>query len=162
VALWTAHAVFGGAGSEERWYEIDPAAGALLQSGSVSRPDLFVWNSAVSPDRAAATGLFGDSMAMSVSTSSPTAYPAIQFVSKRGAAEQSQPATLVQGTTASVDLSCDPSTPCRWGDYSGASPDPVATGPVGKVWLANQYNVAYSKRAGTSWRTWIFGVTPGP
>src|SRR5205807_9490492 len=52
MAVWTARAVFGGAGAEERWYEIDPAAGSVLQSGAVSDPSLYVWNGAVSPDRA--------------------------------------------------------------------------------------------------------------
>jgi hypothetical protein len=162
VALWTAHAVFGGAGAEERWYEIDPNAGSLLQSGVVTSPSQFVWNGAVSPDRAnsGAAGAFGDSMAMSVSTSSATTYPAIQFVWKHGAGAQSGPMNLVQSTGADVDLSCSNTTPCRWGDYSGASPDPAATGTVGKVWLGNQYNVAGGTTSSTAWRTWLFGVTP--
>jgi hypothetical protein len=162
IAVWTAHAVFGGAGAEERWYEIDPNAGALFQSGAVTSPSLFVWNGAVSPDRAnnGITGAFGDSMAMSVSTSSQTAYPAIQFVSKQGTNAQSPLMNLVQSAGADVDLSCSSTTPCRWGDYSGASPDPAATGSVGKVWLANQYNVAGGTTSSTAWRTWIFGVTP--
>src|SRR5205807_448450 len=41
LALWTAHAVFGGPGSEERWYEIDPAAGSLLQSSAATSSSLF-------------------------------------------------------------------------------------------------------------------------
>lgn len=42
TALWTSHAVLGGAGSEQRWYEIDVDANApaLLQSGVVSSPTL--------------------------------------------------------------------------------------------------------------------------
>jgi hypothetical protein len=162
VALWTAHAVFGGAGSEERWYELDPAAGTLLQSGTVSSPSLFVWNGAVSPDRAnnGTTGAFGDSMAMSVSTSGSTAYPAMQLLWKNGANAQSPLKNLVQSTGASVDLSCSDTSPCRWGDYSGASPDPAATGTVGKVWLGNQYNLAGGTTSSTAWRTWLAAVTP--
>jgi hypothetical protein len=162
VALWTAHAVFGGAGAEERWYEIDPNAGSVVQSGAVTNPSLFVWNGAVSPDRAnnGTAGSFGDSMAMSVSTSSATTYPAIQFVWKHGASAQSGLMNLVQSSGADVDLSCGSTTPCRWGDYSGASPDPAATGAVGKVWLGNQYNLAGGTTSSTAWRTWLFGVTP--
>ena len=162
TAVWTAHAVFGGAGTEERWYEIDPGAGALLQSGTVSSSSLFVWNGAISPDRAnnGAAGAFGDSMAMSVSTSSAATYPAIQFVSKRGTNLQSGLMNLVQATGANVDLSCSATSPCRWGDYSGASPDPAASGSLGRVWLANQYNVAGGTTSSTAWRTWIFGVSP--
>jgi hypothetical protein len=87
IALWTAHAVFGGPGAEERWYEIDPTTGSLLQSNTVTSSSLFVWNGAVSPDRAnsGSTAAFGDSMAMSVSTSSTSSYPAIQLVWKKQA-----------------------------------------------------------------------------
>ena len=162
MAVWTAHAVFGGAGTQERWYEIDPGTGSLLQSGAVSSGSLFVWNGAISPDRAnnGVTAAFGDSMAMSVSTSSAATYPAIQFVSKRGTNPQSTLMNLVQANGANVDLSCSATSPCRWGDYSGASPDPAASGSAGKVWLANQYNVAGGTTSSTAWRTWIFGVAP--
>jgi hypothetical protein len=163
LALWTAHAVASsdGARVEERWYELDPNAGTLLQSGSVSDSSLFIWNGAVSPDRAnnGTTASFGDSMAMSVSTSSATTYPAIQFVSRRGGT-QSPLRNLVQATGPSVDFSCTDTGTCRWGDYSGASPDPAATGTVGKVWLGNQYNLANGSTSSSAWRTWLFGVTP--
>jgi hypothetical protein len=163
LAVWTAHAVYGGAGAEERWYEIDPNAGSLLQSGAVSSPSLYVWNGAVSPDRATngTTGTFGDSMAMSMSTSSATTYPAIRFVWKRGGSAQSALTNLVQATGPSVDFSCSSTSACRWGDYSGASPDPAGSGATGKVWLANQYNVGSTKTSSTSWRTWLFAVSPG-
>ncbi len=161
IGLWTAHAVFGGGGAEERWYEIDADGGSLLQSGKASSPSLSIWNGAVSPDRAntGASAAFGASMAMSVSTSSATSYPAIQFVSKSGTSAQSTLTNLVQAGGPSIDFSCSSSDPCRWGDYSGASPDPAATG-TGKVWLANQYNLAGGTTSSTAWRTWLFGVTP--
>jgi hypothetical protein len=158
LGLWTAHAVFGGAGSEERWYEINPATGALVQSGTVGDPSLYTWNGAVSPDRA--HGSFGDSMAMSVSTSSSTTDPAIQVVWKKGASAQSPMKRLVQSPSPNVDFSCSSTAACRWGDYSGASPDPSAT-TGGRVWLANQYNLAAGKSS-TAWRTWVARVTPTP
>lgn len=160
VAIWTAHSVFGGPGAEERWYELDPNAASVLQSGTVGDPSLFIWNGAVSPDRAG--GAHGDSMAMSVSTSSLATFPAIQFVWKHAGEAQSPLNNLVQSGGAAVDFSCSTGTPCRWGDYSGASPDPAASGgSVGKVWLGNQYAIAGGTTSTTSWRTWIFGVTPG-
>jgi hypothetical protein len=155
IAIWTAHAVLGGAGAEERWYEIDPA-GSLYQSGVATSSSLYVWNGAISPDRNG-SGSFGKSMAMSVSTSSSTTYPAIQVIWKKEAGAQSSLTSLVQATGPNVDFSC---SPCRWGDYSGATPDPTATGTVGKVWLANQYNLASTDSSGTDWRTWVFAVTP--
>jgi hypothetical protein len=159
VAIWTAHAVAGGGGSEERWYEIDPSGtGSLLQHGSVTNASLFVWNGAISPDRAnnGTTASFGGDWAMSVSTSSSSSYPAIQFVSTNHPGLTD----LVQSSGPNVDFSCSPT--CRWGDYSGATPDPAAplTGAEGKVWLANQYNVAGGTTSTTAWRTWLFGVTP--
>jgi hypothetical protein len=163
VAVWTAHAVSGVVpGSQERWYELSPTGVNPLQSGSVGG-SLFAWNGAISPDRNGTAASFGSNMAMSVSTSSTTAYPAIQFVTKTGANAQSSLKPLVQATGPSVDFSCSSTTPCRWGDYSGASPDPNpgSTSTVGKVWLANQYNTASGSTSGTSWRTWLFGVTPG-
>jgi hypothetical protein len=165
VAIWSAHSVFGGPGAEERWYEIDPNAASVLQSGTAGDPSLFVWNGAVSPDRASSgsAGSHGESMAMSVSTSSLATFPAIQFVWKHAGDAQSPLSNLVQSSGAAVDFSCSTDTPCRWGDYSGASPDPAAGGgSVGRVWLGNQYAVAGGTTASTSWRTWLFGVTPGP
>ena len=163
IGLWTAHAVFGGPGVEERWYEIDPNAGSLFQSGTATSSSLFIWNGAISPDRAnnGTTAAFGDSMAMSVSTSSATTFPALQFVWKNGANAQSPLTSLVQATGPNVDSSCSDTSACRWGDYSGASPDPAATGTVGTVWLTNQYNVASGTTSDTDWRTRVFGVRPG-
>jgi hypothetical protein len=162
IALWTSHAVFGGAGTEERWYEIDPSAGSLFQSGAATSSSLFIWNGAISPDRAntGTSASFGDSMAMSVSTSSAGTFPAIGFLWKKGANSQSPLTTLVQATGTNVDSSCSTTTPCRWGDYSGASPDPSATGTTGTVWLANQYNVSSGSSSDTDWRTRVFGVKP--
>jgi hypothetical protein len=97
---------------------------------------------------------------MSVSTSSATTYPAIQFVSKNAGGTQSTLKNLVQATGPNVDFSCSDTGTCRWGDYSGASPDPAATGTVGKVWLGNQYNLANGSTSSSAWRTWLFAVTP--
>ncbi len=162
IALWTAHAVFGGAGTEERWYEIDPTAGSLFQSGAATSSSLFIWNGAISPDRAnsGTSASFGDSMAMSVSTSSAVTFPAINILWKKGANSQSPLTSLVQATGPNVDSSCSDTSPCRWGDYSGASPDPAPTGTTGTVWLASQYNVASGTSSDTDWRTRVFGVKP--
>jgi hypothetical protein len=162
VAIWTAHAVFGGAGAEERWYEINPA-GSLYDSGVASSSSLYIHNGAISPDRNG-SGSFGNSWAMSVSTSSSTTYPAIALEwHKAGSATTPTLKTLVQSGGPNVDFTCNyngSGSPCRWGDYSGATPDPAATGTVGRVWLDNQYNVASSDSSGTDWRTWVFAVTP--
>ena len=52
--------------------------------------------------------------------------------------------------------------PCRWGDYSGAMPDPAAdqSGTAGRVWLSGEWNVASTDASGTDWRTWNWAATP--
>jgi hypothetical protein len=161
TAVWTAHAVAGGAGSEERWYEVDPAAGTILQSGKATSPSLYVWNGAVSPDRAfdGTTGAFGSSMVMGFNTSSANEYPAIQMVTKRGSNAQSAFVMVKQSAGLDADYSC---SPCRWGDYSGASPDPNAshTAASGTIWLSGEWNVASRRSSDVDWRTWNWFASP--
>jgi hypothetical protein len=78
------------------------------------------------------------------------------MVSKVGAGAQSAFVVVKQSTVADNDFTC---SPCRWGDYSGASPDPAAplADPKGKVWLANQW---LNGTGSPNWRTWIAGATP--
>src|SRR5207249_1877859 len=51
---------------------------------------------------------------------------------------------------------------CRWGDYSGALPDPAAplTGTVGKVWMDNMWADGDIDPLAATWRTWIWAATP--
>ena len=54
---------------------------------------------------------------------------------------------------------------CRWGDYSGAVPDPSSpqTGAEGRVWLANQWVTGKDgtfPHESAEWRTWIWRATP--
>jgi len=166
AAVWTAHAVYGGAGSEERWYEIDPVAGTVLQSGVATDPTLFVWNGAVAPDRAVGSlgSGFGSNMVMGFNTSSPSDDPAIQMVSKLGGGAQSGFVLVQASPGPNVDFSCFApyGPPCRWGDYSGASPDPGASlgGSTGAVWLSGEWNVASSNDDDVDWRTWNWRATP--
>jgi hypothetical protein len=165
-AVWTQHAVFGGAGSEERWYEIDPSAGTLLQSGTASSQSLYVWNGAVSPDRAVdgGTTAFGGDMVMGFNTSSSSTYPAIQMVTKAGTDPQSSFTMVKQSPGVNEDYSCSfpYGPPCRWGDYSGASADPTPdlSCPTGAVWLSGEWNVASTDPSGTDWRTWNWQALP--
>ncbi len=168
MAVWTQHAVFGGAGSEERWYEIDPAAGTVLQSGKASSPSLYVWNGAVSPDRAVNGGAtaYGGNMVMGFNTSSPSTPSAIQMVTKVGAAPQSSFVMVKQSPGPNNDYSCASpfGPPCRWGDYSGASADPTPdlACPTGGVWLSGEWNVASADPSGTDWRTWNWQALAAP
>jgi hypothetical protein len=160
LAIWTSHAVFGGAGSEERWYEISGGATpALVQSGSVTSANLYVFNGGISPDRASdgTTGSYGSNMVIGFNTASTTEFPALQMASKRGAAGQSPWVLVKQSPAANEDDSCTPT--CRWGDYSGASPDPLASAG-GQVWLSGEWNIAGATITDKDWRTWNWGATP--
>jgi hypothetical protein len=167
LAVWTSHTVFGGAGAEVRWYEIDPAAATLLQNGSVTDPNLFAFNGAVSPDRAVqgkalSQRFFGDSMVLGFNTSSANDFPAIQMVSKIRSNPQSGFVMVQASPGPEEGFDCWELGKCRWGDYSGASPDPAApgTGSTGRVWLSNMWSDGETDPLAATWRTWNWAATP--
>jgi len=142
-AVWVSHTVQGGAGSEVRWYEIKPTPlnnPSILQSGTVNNPSLYAFNGGVSPDRTctATQCAHGDSMVLGLTTSSSSTFATIYMVSKIGAGAQSAPVLIKASTVADANFGC---SPCRWGDYAGATPDPAAslTAAHGEVWLTNQW-----------------------
>jgi hypothetical protein len=160
TAVWTSHAVFGGAGSEERWYEISTGGTpSLAQAGSASSPTQYVWNGGIAPDRASdgTTGAYGSDMVLGFNTSSNSDFPAIQMVSKKGTSGQSPWVLVRQSPGSNEDDSCGPT--CRWGDYSGASADPlIAAG--GRVWLSGEWNILGASTTDKDWRTWNWEATP--
>jgi hypothetical protein len=162
--LWTAHAVAGGAGAEERWYEINPFSNTIIQSGAATSPSLYVWNGAISSDRRVGPdgSAFGGNMVMGFNTSNATTCTAIQMVSKVGNNPQSGFVLVKQSPGVDWDFFCGPNGFCRWGDYSGANPDPAAdmTLPTGKVWLTNQWNVASMNQSDVDNRTENWKATP--
>jgi hypothetical protein len=166
-ALWTSHTVQGGAGTEVDWYEIDVVRATAFQTGVVSDPNLFVYNAGIASDRNAAAKKFGRDMVIGFSTSGTNAFPAIQMVSKRGSSPQSSFVMIKRSPGPDAGFSCsqNPVGPgkCRWGDYSGAVPDPGSptSGTVGRVWLANQWVTGEDGSLGSAeWRTWIWRATP--
>jgi hypothetical protein len=159
TAIWAQHSVFGGAGSQVRWYEINPGSANLFQSSNVSDPSLYAFNAAIAPDRVVngAITAFGDSMAIGFSTSSSTTFPAIQSVTKIGTGLQSTFVPIKASTSRFFQtFACPNPSPCRWGDYSGATPDPGAspTGPHGAVYLTNAWAASDN-----NWRTWNWALT---
>jgi hypothetical protein len=136
VALWTQQTVAastGGLGAEDRWFEINPATGTLFQSGIAQSPTMYVFMGSIAPDRNGATGQFGGNMVMAFNTSSSTQLAAAQMISKIGASPQSGLVLIASSTKADKDFTCSSTAPCRWGDYSGVSPDPAST-TNGQVW----------------------------
>lgn len=179
LAIWASHTVRGGAGTEQRWYQVDPEARTILQSGVVSSPTKFVYNGAIAPDRAVTAevdedgsvsypGRFGSGMVMGVTTSGPASFPGVEMVSKPAGGPQSALTLVKESPGPYADAVCalntafaiDPS--CRWGDYSGASPDPTPPpGDTGVVWLTNEWTMgSVDTRVLSSWRTWIWRATP--
>jgi hypothetical protein len=96
-------------------------------------------------------------MVMGFNTSSSATFPAIQMVSKKGPAAQSSWVLVQQSTGPNVDFSRAPT--CRWGDYAGATPDPVAAAG-GRVWLSGEWNVPMTDGSAPVWRTWNWAAQP--
>ena len=147
--IWTGHTIASGTKTVFRWYEISPlqiGSPTVVASGTVSDPSLWVFNGAISPDRAvpspgapdrpATPSTFGDSYVVGFTTSSSSTLAADQMVSSVSGAAQSPFVMVHQSTSADTDFTCSPT--CRWGDYGGATPDPAATGPHGEVWMTNE------------------------
>ncbi len=161
--LWTQHTVAGGAGSEVRWYEIDPAAATVVQSGSVTGGGLYAFNGAIAPDRRVngSGRAFGSAMALVYNTSSSSTFTAIRSVTKTAWDAQSGSTVIKQSAGKNEDFSCvGGDNDCRWGDYSGASSDPASSlaGAHGAVWFANQWNVTSATTNDVDWRTWLGSI----
>ncbi len=83
------------------------------------------------------------------------------MVSQRGTGAQSGFVLVRQSLGPNVDFSCGSSVPnvCRWGDYGGATPDPLkAMG--GQVWLSGEWNNPMTDGLTPTWQTWNWSATP--
>ncbi len=138
AAIWTQHTINGPGGrSVARWYEILPATMTVRQQGAVQSTTDFVWNGSISPSIAGNDAAIfynrgsATDMVVSAAQSRTSATP----LSTLNAGEL----VLTTSTDVDVDFSCSSpyGPPCRWGDYSGASPDPLN---AGVVWGTNQSN----------------------
>ncbi len=153
--IYTEHTVAGGAGSVVRWYRVDPAK-MRRKVHTISDPALYVFNGAVSTDRAVTpTGAtFGGSVVVGFDTSSGSTLEAIQMLSNVPGQGNSAFVLVHQSDAADNDFTC---TPCRWGDYAAAGPDPAAdpTKPHGSVWLTSMASSTGDPVLHAHfWRTW--------
>src|SRR5215472_1580527 len=165
TALWTQHAVFGGAGSQVRWYEINPATHALIQHGTLSSALRFTFDGAISPDRLVngATSLFGGDMVIDVVRSSMTTLPAIKAASKIGPNPVSALTQIAASRASDTGFDCIQNAGlCRWGDYAAATPDPAApaTGTTGQVWGSSMLAAPGGSAASSGWTTRNFAIKP--
>jgi Concanavalin A-like lectin/glucanases superfamily/Fibronectin type III domain len=153
-AVWTQHTVVSTTSrSVVRWYELIPSQLKVRQQGEISSATDYLFNAAISPS------ILGNDAALFYDRASASLTPVIGAVSRTHADPLSTMGSeLLIGTSvaADTDLSCSApyGPPCRWGDYSGASPDPNV---AGIVWGANQLNgptfFGYPQ-----WATRIFAV----
>jgi hypothetical protein len=169
-AFWTQHTIKSGAFSVVRWYEIDPvpATPVVLHSSHVGATDAFAFNGAISPDRANNNGVgtFGNRFVIEFNSSSKFVEPNIFAAS--GVSGGDANSFLLAGVRARrfVYVRSDPrlDDKCRWGDYSGASPDPTPvslTRTRGVVWGTNQFGqIRITLPIGNEWRTRIFALEP--
>lgn len=173
-AVWTQHTVNGAEGrSAVRWYELIPSqcnasegicAEAALRQGcppppsetctaQISNPSDFVFNGAISPTSA------GNAAVVHYNTSSSEQDPFIEAQSRTSTTPLSTmdagETNLGESSDAAHDFSCNPG-PCRWGDYAGATPDPVDNA---RVWGSNQLITA-SKGTVPHWITRNFALSP--
>jgi hypothetical protein len=166
--IWTQHTVDGPGGrSVVRWYEVTAGAPPVLrQQGQVDSATDFIFNGAISP----ANG--GDSAAIFYNRSSASQATMIGAQSRGPSTPLGTMDTgeLLLGTSsaADTDYSCgtpSPTTPCRWGDYAGATPDPSNSGVV---WGSSQVTGPCFVICGwfAQWQTRNFAVvtstTPPP
>jgi hypothetical protein len=161
-AIWTQHTIDVGGRAAVRWYEIDPAAHSLLQSGTAASASLFQFNGAISPNRQVngATKTGGGAMVLNYDTSSSTAFPGIRMVSKVGAGAQSGPVVVKNSPGPLSGFDCDaPTQFCRWGDYAAATPDPST---ANRIWQVSQFAVGSGSgdTGPATSRTWNFVATP--
>ena len=134
-AIWTQHTVAGPLGrATVRWYEILAApTPSLRQGGVVAEPGDFAFNAAISPT------IDGSSAVLNYNASGPSSLPRVVAVSHRADAplgQMSPGATLAASPVALDDFGCTPPDPCRWGDYAGATPDPLDSA---LVWGTSEY-----------------------
>ncbi|MCI0465877.1 MAG: hypothetical protein L0Y57_02555 [Beijerinckiaceae bacterium] len=172
-SFWTQHTILSrpsGNASGVRWYEIDPvpAGPVILRTGTIQSEPSFLFNAAISPDRMVngIQRLFGDSFVIEYNVSGAAGPPIFPRIVAGSSAHGGplQFALIRNGVGPYIDFTCPFSGfQCRWGDYSGAAPDPVApTGAnIGLVWGTNQFSgVAAPSPSLANWVTRIFALKP--
>jgi hypothetical protein len=166
LSLWTQQTIPNTAtGSQVQFYEIRPdvAAPILQRTGKIAgAATSFLFNAAISPDRRLTDLTTGSNFVVGYSVSAPTINARIVAGSSiNGAAPTFQ--TVKNGAGPYRDFSCAGAFQvCRWGDYAGATPDPVPQGGAASaVGLTNQYSPGGAMpTTQANWRTWIFHVRP--
>ncbi len=140
-SIWCAHTIGIGARAACRWYEIDPVTRSLIQSGTISAPQMHYFYPTLTVNR------FGG-VAMGFSGSSSSTFAAC-FYSGRLAGDppgqMADPVMLKEGLGAINNL--DGFGRNRWGDYSSTTLDPI---DEHAIWTVQEL-----ARTGNNWGTWV-------
>src|SRR5947209_18465464 len=135
-AVWTQHTVGSSGRSIVRWYELLPGSLTVRQEGQLASATDYYWNAAISPSSA------GNDAMISYNRGNSSLLPVIgaQTRTSSTALGQMDVGEVLLGSSSAADRetlfqgNCT-ANPCRWGDYSGATPDPINPGVV---WGSNQ------------------------
>jgi hypothetical protein len=156
--IWTQHTVRSADGqrAEVRWYELDDSSGTKLQEGAISDLSNSVFNASISPTAD------GHDAAIHYNVGGRFHLVTLRAQTRRDTVDQlgqmDNELTLASSPAIDQDFSCNQGPSCRWGDYSGASPDP---GNSDVVWGTNQYNGPIQPSNDPSWVTRNFAVQFG-
>lgn len=149
-AVWTQHTIDPGNGSVVmRWYEVLPRSLRVRQIGTVGELGIDVYDGAVAP------ALGGTAAVLGFNRSGLFLLPEMDARVHRAGARPGATGPTIRLASSSApdfDISCAPV--CRWGDYSGASPDPLSPATV---WLTNE-TIARPGGLLPSWSTQITAV----
>ncbi|MEP6753069.1 MAG: hypothetical protein ABI959_10015, partial [Candidatus Dormiibacterota bacterium] len=164
TGIYTQHTVNGAGGrSKVTWYEIRVASSVatLTQQGDVASVTDYVYNAAISPRGD------GQGAVIFYNRSSAAIDPVIatqgRMIWTPAGQMDSGELVLAPSTAGDNDFTCGypnntTTAACRWGDYSGASPDPLNPNVV---WGSNQALTAPGFPGDPSWVTQNFAIA-GP
>jgi len=171
MAIWTQHTIDEDFGSAVAWYEINPSASTQFQHGEIIPPGsalVYIFNAAISSDRKVngSGASFGADMAIGFNTSSSSTFVTDDVITQVASAPPSPSSQFKQVASSSAAFhqafACNTNSPddCRWGDYSGASPDP--SGNRGAVWFTNALVDSTGNWATRNWEAIAGNITDYP
>ena len=98
-------------------------------------------------------------MVMGYTSSSPTLFPQVRMVSKVGTEPQSAEVPVKSSATFYRGPDCSGSL-CRWGEYAGATPDPLPASGPSRVWLVNEFAFNPDVPSAAGWKPWNWIAVP--
>jgi hypothetical protein len=160
TGIYTQHTVNGTSGrSKVTWYEIQVVASVphLTQEGDVSSATDFVFNGSISPrsDGQGAVIFYNRSSA----SIDPVIAAQLRVTSTPNGQMGPNEVVLATSTGNDQDFSCNyqrSGASCRWGDYSGASPDPLNRN---LVWGSNQWLTPGDAFGDPNWATENYAIS---